>query len=101
MSRKNENEIVIVLGFVLILVIHALVTSALILASPYLPYFNREYRFFFIPASIGLWQIVYVIPLIILMKKKQQWGLMKGVIICAVFTALLSGGCWVFFIVSK
>ena len=27
--------------------------------------------------------------------RRKAWGLMKGVIIGAIFTALLNGGCWV------
>ncbi|MDB9513670.1 hypothetical protein PN499_20960 [Kamptonema animale CS-326] len=98
----RRNEIVgIVLGVLLLFVIHNLTVIALMFLSSYLPFFNRNYNFLFIPASIGLWQIVYAIPLILLMKRKQKWGLMKGVIICAVLTALLNGGCWIFLIVPR
>ena len=44
--------------------------------------------------SIGLFQILYVIPVVVWLKRRQEWGLMKGVIIGAVLTALLKGGCW-------
>ena len=43
---------------------------------------------------IGLFQFFYVVPAIILLKRRQQWGLMKGVIIGAVLTVLLNGTCW-------
>lgn len=98
----QRNEILgIVLGILLLFVIHILTVIALLFLSSYLPFFNRNYNFFFIPVSIGLWQIVYVIPLILLMKRKQQWGLMKGVIICAVLTALLNGSCWILFTLPR
>lgn len=100
MVRRNEI-LGIVLGVLLLFVIHNLTVIALMFLSSYLPFFNRNYNFFFIPASIGLWQIVYAIPLILLMKKKEKWGLMKGVIICAVLTALLNGGCWILFVVPR
>ncbi|MFE1745667.1 hypothetical protein [Coleofasciculus sp. H7-2] len=43
---------------------------------------------------IGLSQFLYVIPIIFWLIRQQRWGLMKGVIIGAVLTALLNGGCW-------
>ncbi|MDF0552443.1 hypothetical protein [Kamptonema sp. UHCC 0994] len=100
MVRRNEI-LGIVLGIIILVLIHGLTLTALVFLSSYLPFFNRNYNFFFIPASIGLWQIVYAIPLIFLMKIKQQWGLMKGVIICAVLTALLNGGCWILLVVPR
>lgn len=42
---------------------------------------------------IGIFQLLYVIPVTIVLKVREQFGLMKGVIIGAVITALLNGGC--------
>ncbi|MBD0345125.1 MAG: hypothetical protein ICV63_09955 [Coleofasciculus sp. Co-bin14] len=39
-------------------------------------------------------QFIYVIPVVLWLKRQQRWGLMKGIIIGAVLTALLNGGCW-------
>ncbi|MEQ9235604.1 MAG: hypothetical protein RIG66_16145 [Coleofasciculus sp. E2-BRE-01] len=36
------------------------------------------------------WQLLYVIPLIIWLKHRRKMGMMKGVIIGAVLTALLN-----------
>jgi hypothetical protein len=44
--------------------------------------------------AIGLAQAIYVVPAIVVLSRRQQWGLMKGVIVGAVITALLNGGCW-------
>lgn len=44
--------------------------------------------------GIGLTQAIYVVPAIVVLRRRQQWGLMKGVIIGAIITALLNGGCW-------
>jgi hypothetical protein len=44
--------------------------------------------------GIGLAQAMYVVPVIVVLRRRQQWGLMKGVILGAVITALLNGGCW-------
>lgn len=54
--------------------------------------------FFFAIFGIGLFQLLYAIPLAIWLNRKRQSGRMKGVIICAVVTALLNGGCylWLF-----
>ncbi len=44
--------------------------------------------------GISITQLLYVIPVLIWLERRQKWGLMKGVIIGAVLTALLNGGCW-------
>lgn len=50
--------------------------------------------FIIAPFVIGLLQLLYIVPLIIWSIANQRWGFMKGVIIAAVITALLNGGCW-------
>ncbi len=47
---------------------------------------------------ISIFQLLYVIPVVFLLRRRQRWRLMKGVIIGAVITALLNGGCWLFVI---
>lgn len=47
--------------------------------------------------GIGISQFVYIVPVIFLLYRQQEWGLMKGVIIGAVLTALLNGACWLLF----
>ncbi len=47
---------------------------------------------------IGLVQLLYVVPIAIRKRNRQQWESMKGVIIAGVITALLNGGCWLVFI---
>lgn len=42
---------------------------------------------------IGISQLLYVVTLVISLKQRQEWGVMKGVIIGAVLTALLNVGC--------
>jgi hypothetical protein len=41
------------------------------------------------------WQLIYVLPLIVWRKRRGKLGMMKGVIIGAIFTALLNGSCFV------
>lgn len=45
--------------------------------------------------AIGISQLLYVVPLCIWLKRKNRMSMMKGVIIGAVITALLNGGCWI------
>ncbi|MGK7901772.1 MAG: hypothetical protein AB4352_10225 [Hormoscilla sp.] len=45
-------------------------------------------------AAIGISQLLYVVPLCIWLKRKNRMSMMKGVIIGAVITALLNGGCY-------
>ncbi len=56
--------------------------------------------FFIVPAlssaGISITQLIYVIPVIIWLRRRQQLALNKGVIIGAVLTALLNGGCYLF-----
>ncbi len=40
------------------------------------------------------WQLLYVLPLTIWLKRRGKIGMMKGVIIGAVITALLNGACY-------
>ena len=44
--------------------------------------------------GISITQLLYVIPVIIWLNIRRQFALTKGVIIGAVITALLNGGCW-------
>ncbi|HLO52373.1 MAG TPA: hypothetical protein VK211_28495 [Kamptonema sp.] len=50
--------------------------------------------------GIGLSQLLYIVPTVINLKRQQKWGEMKGVIIGAVLTALISGGCFYLIISS-
>ena len=43
---------------------------------------------------IGIVQVLYVIPLVIHLNRKEKIGTMKGVIIGAIITIFLNGGCW-------
>lgn len=47
--------------------------------------------------AIGLSQMVYVFPLIHRFKQQRRFNAVKGVVIGAVVTALLNGGCFVYF----
>ena len=44
--------------------------------------------------GLGIVQLIYVIPAIFILRRRRSFTLVKGVIIGAVVTALLNGGCW-------
>jgi hypothetical protein len=51
----------------------------------------------YLPLAIGVTQLIYVIPLCLWLRRRRQLDTMNGVIIAAIITVLLNGGC--FFIV--
>jgi len=46
-------------------------------------------------SSVWIYQIIYVIPLVLLWRYLREFAMMKGVIIGAVITALIAGYCFV------
>ena len=51
---------------------------------------------FLLAAGIGLVQFIYILPICLYLRRRREWDLMKGVIIGACLSLLLSGGCWLF-----
>jgi hypothetical protein len=45
--------------------------------------------------SLIVMQWIYIIPLIIIVKRERQWEMQQGVIIGSIITALLTGSCFV------
>ena len=54
-----------------------------------------------IVAAIGIVQLLYVMPIIIWLRRRQQFALVKGVIIGAVITALVNGACYLQFLIPR
>jgi hypothetical protein len=50
----------------------------------------------FVFLGFGLIQIVYMLPLILLLKRKRQVDLLKGVVYTVKTTAFLTSPCWIF-----
>ncbi len=50
--------------------------------------------------GIGISQWLYVTPLLIRLRRREQMGLFKGVLIGALLTMLLNGGCFIWFFAS-
>lgn len=95
MSQRNEIG-AILLGVLLVFGMHISAISIVFLIGSLLSAINIDITFLGIALfGIGISQLMYVIPVIFWARSKQKWGLMKGVIIGAVITALLNGGCWI------
>ncbi len=84
---------------VILATLGVLLTNAAIFGiGVYLALQNYGSSFFTIAAlssaGISITQIIYIIPTIIWLNRRGQFALKKGVIIGAVITALLNGGCY-------
>lgn len=99
MSQPNEIPQIIA-GFFLVFGLHTLAIVILSLLAYILNLLGGttvaliNILWIYVIFGIGISQLLYVVPLIIRLKQRQEWGLMKGVIIGTVVTALLNGGCW-------
>lgn len=108
MSQSNEwlrigRGILLLIGLhiaaICVGTVVAALLSGLLSLSPSLSALGQPLGFFLFYAffAIGLSQLIYVIPTVVILKRDRQYGLMKGVIIGAVLTALLNGGCYLWF----
>jgi len=90
MSRNTEpDEICQITQGVLLLLAWHIIMGALILHLASIV--NLGWVFF---GLLGVLQLLYVIPLSLWLKRQGKVGMMKGVIIGAVITALLHGACF-------
>ncbi|MGB5960036.1 MAG: hypothetical protein WBG73_05200 [Coleofasciculaceae cyanobacterium] len=101
MAQRNDLTSIIY-GIFLVFLMHIVAISAIVLLGLILPFFIKEPYislavYLYAGAGFSLIQLLYVIPVVLKLKRQQNWRLMKGVIIGAVLTALLSGGCWLLF----
>jgi len=103
---SHRNEIMgIVPGIFLLMGLHL---AALILGSILGPilisiggigYYIASFLGFGI-FGIGIAQLIYVVPAIIVLRRRREFALLKGLIIGAIITALLNGGCWLLIYLS-
>ena len=87
----------IIQGIVLVILLHGLVfiSGAIVVSiASYLQIYFILTALTIAGLGIGVSQLIYIVPVIIKLNRQRQWGLMKGVIIGAVITVLLNGGCW-------
>ena len=99
MSQRRDESWLIILGCLLILGINGAVIFTLILfgATVFVATCfsvsgagSLITPISYVIYSIGIVQLLYVVPLVFILKQKQQWEWMKGIIIGAVLTALLN-----------
>ena len=98
MSQINERK-GIVSGIFLLMGLHL---AALILGSILGPIFIPIGGIGYYIASflgwglfgIGIAQLIYVVPAIIVLRRRREFAVLKGLIIGATITALLNGSCW-------
>lgn len=89
-QRDELREVLIGIGLVLLMHLVSTIVLFTIAANSYQLSKPAMLGVF----GVGLTQFIYVIPTIIVTARKREFGIMKGVIIGAVITALLNGGCW-------
>ncbi len=107
MQQKNE-QVGMILGFFLLAGMHilaaTLIFGILLFISMVQTPISTDYKWLplilFPSLGIGLFQLIYVIPVVLWLRNKEYWGMMKGVIIGAVVTAFLNGGCWLLLLAS-
>lgn len=96
MSEKNEIR-EILLGILLLLGMHIIAITAIFFIGLIVAQIYGNYSFLSVWFVGGFgflfWQLLYVIPVCLRLKRQQRPGIMKGVIIGAVITALLNGTC--------
>ncbi|OLP15845.1 hypothetical protein BST81_24315 [Leptolyngbya sp. 'hensonii'] len=90
MSQRNEG---VEIGLGLLLALGLAFFFSLVLA--FLPPFNRDYRFLALWFSVGIWQWIYVLPIVLWLQQGRNWGLMKGMLIGATMITFLTGPCFV------
>jgi Na+/proline symporter len=83
-----------------------LIINGLVFGIGYLLAYNNYPNWLFI---IGVWlaigisivQLIYGIPAMLWLRRRQQFALMKGVIIGTVITALLNGSCFLMVFINN
>ena len=103
MEGRNE-ALGILLGILLLLAAHLIAAIVIFLISVIFGAIYGGYAslmpLIFGIAGFFLWQLIYVIPLIIWLRRRRNMGMMKGIIAGAVVTALINGSCFLLFVVQ-
>jgi hypothetical protein len=96
MSTQPNPILQILYGILLLIACHTLAIT-LLFAIGLLASLDGKYTVLYLwlygGMSFFLWQLLYVIPLILWLKRKGKIGMMQGVLGMAVVTALLNGAC--------
>ena len=98
--RRNEWQDVI-FGILLLFGMHITAIFAIFIIGFVVGMIFGNYTFIAVWGIGGygflILQLLYVIPVCLSLRRQQQFARMKGVIIGAIITALLNGGCSLFF----
>ncbi|MEO1620709.1 MAG: hypothetical protein AAFU53_06700 [Cyanobacteria bacterium J06632_3] len=96
--RRNRSALKIFLGVCLLFLAHIVVIMGLVALISVLPRngLNNTLQTitFFAVFAIGIFQIVYALPMMLYLQRRRQDNLLKGVSIGVVITVLLNGGCF-------
>lgn len=110
MDRRNELlgiflgvsllGVIHIAGFLVVFILGTLIGSwifSVFLPPP--PYWGIIW---FAISIVGIWlyQLAYVVPLILWFRRRGNPGMMKGIILGAVVTGLVSGTCFLAFIIT-
>ncbi|MEM9006368.1 MAG: hypothetical protein AAGE59_22930 [Cyanobacteria bacterium P01_F01_bin.86] len=102
MSNNADSSIQsIIQGFLLLIFLH-FIAGMIIFALGFIAgtiWQNYIFLGIWVFGALGLflWQLLYVLPLILWLKRRGKIGMVKGVLIGAVFTALVNGTCYLSF----
>jgi hypothetical protein len=90
MSQINNFFGDFILGIVLVFFLHLVVWISLLVLAAISQIELASVHFFYIGAT----QFIYLTPLIIYVIIQKKYNLMQGLIVGAILTILVNGGCW-------
>jgi hypothetical protein len=90
---RSRNEILGIVGGIFT----ALALSILVFSMFFYIGISLGGIFFFPVGGIGIFQLIYIVPYAIKLKREGKFTRMKGLIIGAVIVTLLNGACWLSF----
>ena len=98
MSHRNEimgivSGIFLLMGLHLAALILGSILGPILISIGGIGYYIASFLGFGL-FGIGISQLIYVVPAIIVLRRRREFALLKGLIIGAIITALLNGGCW-------
>lgn len=99
-SDPNNETLEIVKGMLLLLGCHAIAGVVILgLGFAIAAIAGGGYTFLYAwiigTAGFLFWQLLYVIPLILVLRRRGNVAMAKGVVIAAVLTALVNGACFI------
>lgn len=101
-NSRSSELVEILKGFFLLMVCHHLASAFILALGFVIGLFIGNYSFalVWLVGSMGFlfWQLLYVIPLVLRFRRRGAIGMMKGVILGAVLTALVNGICFLVFV---